>query len=703
MNLFISRSSKKFFFRRFLRKKYAVFNSMCRVVHISSLLAVYSLILNPQKLSAQTDTSFSSKIVELGEVEITGQKGPAILTELPRLVTIISTSETESAPSHSLPDLINYTANIDIRQRGKNGIQSDVSIRGSSFDHNLILLNGINISDPQSGHLSLFLPIESESVKQIEILSGPAARLYGANAFAGAINFITNPGSKNSFTIGTSGGQFDYNTTSANLEISLGKVRQGIYIQNGSSSGYMLNTDYRKHSFFYQGVISNEESMLDFQLGFADRAFGANSFYTPRYPDQFEENKLSFISVSYKSGNTFKIHPRIYWRRNRDRFELFRENENWYRIDDSITISNNITNTQYDTVLWYSGHNHHTSDIFGTQFTLSTKTKLGESTIGWHLRSENILSTNIGYDKGVVIPVRGYDNTFYSKSDNRTNFDTYLEQTFDYSRIYISAGLLLNWNSYLPNKINLFPGIDFRIFVSRLLSFYGSYNYTLGMPTFTDLSYEDPTNEGNNTLQPYSQHSIEGGMRLMSNSTNFTIAGFNNFGKGVIDWVWFSDIQKFKPVNIDSYSGRGIEFTGTHHITKKATLAHFIRSVRLNYTFIDMHKEVPGNISKYFNIRQKFSAMLQHEIVKNLIIAENISFVQREGNYLTYNIAEAEYVIHAFQPYWMMDLRISYTFSSFTLFAEATNLFDKKYIDIGSNFQPGRWISAGFRFNITGF
>lgn len=697
------KDSQRRFFRRFSRKNYAVFNTMHCIVHISSLLTVYTLIVNPGKISAQTDSILALKTMQLEEVEIIGQKGPAILEELPRLVTVISSKETEFASAHSVIDLLGFVANVDLRQRGKDGIQSDVSIRGSSFDHNLILFNGINISDPQSGHLSLFLPIESESVEQIEILSGPAARVHGTNAFSGAINFITDPGTNSSFLLKTSGGQYGYFGTLAKVNLSSSKLHQGIHFQNGSSSGYMQNTDYRKTSFFYQGIISNAKCIIDMQLGIADRAFGANSYYTPRYPDQFEENRLTFISLGYKSGKKLKIHPQIYYRRHRDRFELFREGENWYRIDDSVTISNDLNNTKYDTILWYRGHNHHISDVYGAQLTLNTRTKFGESTLGWHLRHENILSTNIGHDSGEEIPVRGYENTFYTRSDNRTNIDIHVEQTLDIKRVFISGGLLLNWNSYLPDEVNLFPGIDLRLFITRLLSLYGSYNYTLGIPTFTDLSYEDPTNQGNSKLVPYSQNSFEGGIRFMNSSTNIAAAGFYYFGKGVIDWVWFSDESKFKPINIDSYSGKGIEFSGSHHFAGDMVFGKIFRSLHLSYTFIDMNKDVTGNISKYFNIRHKASAIIQHELFKNLVIAENFSFVQREGNYMTFDFNEAVYTNHPFIPYWIMDIRISYTWHSITIYADGTNLFDKKYIDIGSIFQPGRWLSAGFKYNITGF
>jgi vitamin B12 transporter len=693
---------RKYFFRKFTRKKFAVFNSMHRVVHISTLVVLYCMLHASGKLTAQDDTATHVKTINLEEVEIVGQKGPANLEELPRLVTVILSSEIECAPVHSINDLLGYTANVDLRQRGKDGIQSDISIRGGSFDHNLILLNGVNISDPQTGHLSLFLPIESESVKQIEILNGPAARVHGANAFAGAVNFVTWPENENSFSLKTSVGEYGFLSNSATINLSSTKIRNTLNYNNGFSSGYTKNTDYKKNSIFYQGIAVAAGNTFNIQFGYSDRAFGANSYYSPRYPDQYEENQLTFASFGLKTGEDFKIHPQIYWRRLRDRFELFRDGENWYRIEDSMAISNNILNTQYDTITWYHQHNHHINDVYGAQFNINKETSHGVTTVGWHLRSENIISTNIGYNRGIVVPVRGYEGTFYNKTDNRTNMDVHLEQTMDWKSFYIAAGLLLNWNSYLPDEVNLFPGIDVRYFISKALSLYTSYNYTLGIPTFTDLTYEDPTNQGNNNLKPYSQHSSEGGLRFMDRSTNATIACFYNYGEGVIDWIWFSDESKFKPVNVGYYSGKGIEFSGHRNFYENTFLRKIIRSARVSYTFIDMDKEIPGNITKYFNIRQKASAMIRHEPFKNFVVAENFSFTQREGSYMTYNFDEPGYILNPFKAYWLLDVRISYTWRNFIIYAEATNLLDKKYIDIGSIYQPGRWISAGLKYEITG-
>jgi iron complex outermembrane receptor protein len=698
-----SRVQKKIFFQKFTRKKYAVFSSLHKVIHISNLVTVYTLIVFPFRLLAQSDTVSPQKIVDLEEVEVVGQKNAIIQGELSHLLSVTAISEIDQAPSQSVTDLLRYTGNVDIRQRGKLGIQADVSIRGGSFDHSLIMLNGINISDPQTGHLSLNLPIETDAIQQIEILNGPGTRIYGSNAFSGILNFITAPSEINSLTVSSAAGAFGFYSTSATLNLPVAGTKNLLHYNNGFSSGYAKNTDFKKHSVFYQGVLALRNEQFDLQFGYSDRAFGANSFYTPRFPEQFEENQMYFIALGCESGEKIKVQPQIYWRRHLDRFELFREGDNWYRIEDSMTVSNNPDNTQFDTIPWYTRHNHHINDVFGVRLMMTKKMKYGTAILGWHLRSENIISTNIGYDRGIIVPVRRYKDQYYTLSDSRSNFDMNYTQTFGLYPFYLSGGLLINWNSYLPDELHVFPGIESRIYFVKNTYVYGSYNYSQGLPTFTDLTYEDPDNQGNNELKPYSQHSIAGGVRFINDRYDLTFTYFYQTGKDVIDWVWFEDMNKYSPINIDRYTGQGLEFTAVAHIDNIPLLKIFLDDVRLNYTWIDMNKEVPGNVLKYFNIRQKGSAMIQKEFFSSLIFAVDVSYIEREGYYLLYDYTTDEYETHGFQPYWLTDLRISYLWKGFDFYAEATNLFDTRYIDVGSIYQPGRWITGGIKYTITGF
>lgn len=696
------RHREKIVFRRFSRKKFAAFVSMHKVVHIGTLLVGCTLIASPVRSKAQTDSIVVSKIIDLEEVEIVGQKSPVIFEELPRMVSIVSSREISSSPASSIADMLRFAGNADIRQRGKFSIQSDVSIRGGSFDHSLILFNGINISDPQTGHLSLNLPVERQAIERVEILNGPAARVHGTNAFTGALNFVTRPASKNFLRAEVTGGSYGLAGTSVTVNHAKSGFRQMLHVNGMRSDGYMSNTDFSKLGMFYQGVFHVAPGELDFQVGYNNRQFGANGYYTPKYPDQFEENNLIFLSAGFATPGKVRTHTRVYWRRHRDRFELFREDPRWYRLENGMAISNRPAGTAYDTVVWYSGHNHHINDVAGVQFNLSRKTKTGTTTLGWNLRSENIISTNIGYDKGLVVPVRGYEDVNYTLADNRTNFDMHLEQTFTWGPVYLSGGALLNWNTYLPDRLGFFPGIDLSYGIASNLFLTGSYNYTLGLPTFTDLTYEDPNNVGNNELLPYSMQSVEAGLKLLHGTGQSYLTVFYNAGEDVIDWVWFEDDSRYKPVNVPEYQCTGIEFSHMYTFQTEKELPFSPRSIRFNYTYLDMHKEIPGNIAKYSNLRQQFSGMITQHILNGINMSWNISYTEREGNFLSYDFASDTYSENAYTGYWLLDIRINYSFRWISVFAETNNILDSEYMDTGSIPQPGRTFVAGISINLEG-
>src|ERR1035437_662256 len=196
-----------FTFKRWGGKSYSLFNAIKREVRIGVLLAVYTTVAQPEFVFAQTDSTKVSKEYNLDEVEVSAQRTPVAFSQVARIASVISKEEIEAAPVQSIQDLLEYALSVDVRQRGPNGVQADISVRGGSFDQTLILLNGISISDPQTGHHSLNLPVSLQNIQRIEILEVPAARVFGPNAFSVAITIITTPEGPTQLKVDVSAGQ----------------------------------------------------------------------------------------------------------------------------------------------------------------------------------------------------------------------------------------------------------------------------------------------------------------------------------------------------------------------------------------------------------------------------------------------------------------------------------------------------------------
>jgi len=153
-------------------------------------------------LCAQTDSDVAvdtSLLIE--DIVISQNRLSTPLSESARNIQVMHKEEIENLPVTNIPELLQYMGAVDIRRRGVNGVQSDAGIRGSTFNQVLVLVNGVRMSDPQTGHHMMNLPVALEDIERVEVIKGPAARIFGMNAMAGAINIITKQNNKEDFTL----------------------------------------------------------------------------------------------------------------------------------------------------------------------------------------------------------------------------------------------------------------------------------------------------------------------------------------------------------------------------------------------------------------------------------------------------------------------------------------------------------------------
>ena len=131
-------------------------------------------------ISTTAQMNGDSSSIKIDEVIIQANRLQLPVSENSNTVNIITRQQLENNPVHSVAEALQNVAGLDIRQRGVHGIQADVSLRGGTFDQVLILINGVKMADPQTGHHALNIPLNMDNIERIEILKGPAARIYGA-------------------------------------------------------------------------------------------------------------------------------------------------------------------------------------------------------------------------------------------------------------------------------------------------------------------------------------------------------------------------------------------------------------------------------------------------------------------------------------------------------------------------------------------
>lgn len=671
-------------FKKWQSKSYAMFASLGREVKILTLATVYFSVFGCMQTLAQVNSDTIGRIINLNEVQVSARRSPALYSEVGRVITVISKQEISKMSAQSVDELLRYATGIDVRQRGPVGIQSDISVRGGSFNQIVILLNGINITDPQTGHHNLNLPIDLQSIERIEILEGPGARVYGANAFSGAINIITSNLSEKNFSASAMAGQHGLYDVGVNSTLGSKKFKNYFAGDFSSSNGYIENTDFKTLHLFYNGKLHFGGGNLDLQAGYLNKAFGANSFYTPKFPDQFEQIKTTFTSVKSTFGNRIKITPAFYWRRNQDRFELFR--------DESPD--------------WYSGHNYHLTDVFGGTLNFVIPWSLGKSSFGGEIRDESIWSNNIGNDVENTKPVPGEPCAVFDKYYSRVNNSFFLEHVFDISKFSFSVGLLLSNNSSLDESLNFFPGIDASYWINSKVKLFASINKSLRLPSFTELFYSGPQNIGNENLKPEEAVTYEGGGNYSTGFMESKLSVFHRKSSNLIDWGRIGDEKKYVTRNLSDMNSTGVELSSTIRLQKLLKNQTFFRTFEFGYNYVHQDKEsLPGYESVYVldYLKHKLYLGVENSIFSKLTSNISMLYQDRNGTYTEYTFENGSFVEaqKEYGSFVTVDARLQWAAEKYLVYLDINNLLNKHYFDIGNVQQPGIWAKLGVKININ--
>jgi vitamin B12 transporter len=665
-------------FRKWGRKKYSLFSVLGKLLKVSVLSVAYLISVPVVAVSSEPDTTGIRFQFDLDEVEVSASRVPVLYSQVARVLSVIDRAEIERAPAGSVQDLLEYVAGIDIRQRGAEGVQADISIRGGSFDQTLILLNGINITDPQTGHHNLNLPVSLAQIDRIEILEGPAARVYGPNAFSGAINIITRQPGENLVSTQVGAGSFGYLNADLTGSFKTGSMGHMLSGSRTSSDGYISNTDFVSRGLFYSGDLGMDAGKLQIQGGISGKGFGANSFYTPVYPNQYEQVQTMFSSVKFSSVSRLNLTPAVYWRQHTDEFMLFRENP----------------------ASWYRGHNYHRTDVWGANLNSWVLWGAGKSSVGASFRSEHILSNVLGEPLDVPVKINNRDG-FYTHSKTRRYFSLFFEHVVQYNNWFLTAGIMGNHISDHSGGMNFFPGVDISYSIAPAVKLVASANSSLRMPTFTDLYYAGPVNVGNPDLEPEKSLSGEGGIKWATRYLSGHLIYYHRKGTNLIDWVKEPGDEKWSPMNHTRITSAGTEFSVNWYPALQLHKS-LPERIQISYLFNQQDKAESNLLSYYVldNLRHKLVASVTKSFLKKVSMDLKMIYQDRNGGFSRYE--NGSYAVETpYQPFWIADVKTSYKLKDLQTYVSVSNILNKEYYDLGNVMQPGRWIKAGIRYDLN--
>ncbi|KEY19786.1 TonB-dependent receptor plug domain-containing protein [Kaistella antarctica] len=598
------------------------------------------VILSVLLLGLSLQISAQEKESSIPEVTVQGKFLELPIKKVNENITVVSKEEIENSPSKSVEELLAEFTGFDIRRRGGNGVQADISLRGSSFEQVLILVNGVRMNDSQTGHNSMSLPFDLASVEKIEIIKGPAARRFGQNAYAGVVNIITKVSSEEKVIVSASGG--DYKTYSLGLGANFGNEKFSNFIQVGSTSseGYRHNTDYKINNIFYQNQFKINDGQIKFQAGIQEKKFGANGFYSsPTATEQYEETQASIVSLGYEQKfNQFNLNSTIYWRRGQDLYLFNREKPEVYR---NMHIGNNV----------------------GAELNGSYTSTLGTTGLGVEFRKEFLASNNLGHRERFLTQI-------------------FLEHHFSLiqNKLQISPGI--SWANYDSVGDFFYPGLDIGFDFNENHKIYGNVAKVNRIPTFTDLFYVSKTEIGNPDLKPENAISSELGYRFQKNNFLGKVSVFNRTSDNSIDWVKETQDGIWSAENIGKIETNGVEVEFGQRFNS------FVKSYSLGYTYLDSKAKEPQNlISRYVmeNLKHQFVAKLETRFFKNIT------------NQLIYKYNERVTT----GSYQLLDGKLGYDLKDLNLYVLINNITNANYTETFGVPMPKRWFHVGFTLNLS--
>ncbi|RWU10997.1 TonB-dependent receptor plug domain-containing protein [Pedobacter chitinilyticus] len=595
---------------------------------------------------------------KLNEIIISENRLQTPFSKQARNIQLITKEQIAQMPVKSINEVLSFIAGADVRQRGPFGTQADISIDGGSFEQTLILLNGVKISDVQTAHHSMNIPVPLSAIERIEVLKGPAARVYGINALTGAINIVTKASKQSAIDVNLqAGSSFDDKAVGDGKGIYGGAAAQVAINMAGKNSQHLVGfgvTDYNgqrynsstyDHKFFYQGNIDfNENNKLNLMGGYINNAFGASGYYAaPGDKEAFEivETALFAVGSSHQLSKNFNIRPRVSARYNWDDYRYFR---------NDLTRARSL----------------HQTGVWSAELNSTLRSTIGDFGFGVESRSEDINSTNIG-------------------DRERYNHGAYVEyKTEALKNLLLNIGTYVNYNTQYGWQA--FPGLDAAYLFAPKWKLAFNVGSSQRIPSFTDLYLNQrPGNIGNPNLT--SENAWQYELSLQYKSDNFNVQGgyFYRNISDFIDWVRNSSAVPYQPQNFgnNKIQGFNVGIGQSINFNSRSNLSY-----QLSYNYLHA-----GEMSYASNVTSKYVLEnLKHQALGRLIYKYTNWQLTLAGRWIERELKN---------PYLIADVRLLYGKQNWNVYTEVTNLLNKNYIEVAAVPLPKRWFALGANYRFT--
>ncbi|MBE0484125.1 MAG: TonB-dependent receptor [Bacterioplanes sp.] len=555
-------------------------------------------------------------------------------------VEVLERSDIELLPVLNIADALEWVAGIDVRQRG-NGTNVNVSVRGAGHEQTLIMVDGVRMNDPQTGHHNFNLPIVLEDIERIEIVRGPGAGQFGPNGNAGVINLVTrktvDTASGRQVGVKLEAGSYQYRRGLLTLGKTEGEWSHFVSAQQQESDTYIRGADlgYRTQQGNYRLSHQAEQHSTVFGVGYLDKQFGTQGFYGPATAraNEVSIQRHAYVTHDHRVTAQQSIDVAINYRQHDDRF---------YYLSDAPS--------------------EHQTNALQTRLRYRLSDAVA---IGYERNQERIESNRIVGNKHK----RDYNSVFF-----------YGHHDFERAQLAGSVSYL----TYSDSQSYVLPVLGLTLpFADHQLYLNGGKS--VRVPTMNDLYLNQTANKGNPDVKPEQTTSAELGLRLHLLGLQTRLATFTRKTTDAID---FTRSQQDLDNNVAFFTARNIDSIDTHGVEVELDASNLLaqygwQKVSLGYTWLDQEFTNPYPVARYTLSQLVHQVMLglSYEIAPGYIVSSQTKYEDRYNQ----------------DGFVLWDVALIKRHKGWHWGVTANNILDKEYIDNGSIEAPGRT----FRFEIA--
>lgn len=628
-------------------------------------------------LSLLSFFSFSQE-TDLDPVTVTATFNPAKLSQTGRNLVVIKGERFAQLPVHSLDELLRYIPGLELQARGPFGSQSDITLRGGTFQQVLVLVDGVRVNDPNTGHFTSYIPIAPSEIDRIEVLKGASSTLYGSDAVGGVIHVITK-----SFTAKKDlprqtvfgqlkGGEYGTWMADAGWFKSKGKTAFGV-------GGQLIQTDGQKQRGTRGFVESqnltasvnhhiNDQWQVSLRSAFDRRKFAAQNYYTTFLSDTAQEtitsiwNQLQVVRTGAK--NTLRIQA------------------GYKNLQDSFSFNPRTPSNQNKSHLWQA--------LVTNERIIGTKTVItpGIQFVNKRIRSNDRGNHAVSQAAAFLVLNQQFGEQFFFAPAARVEWNERAGWEF------VPQVAL----SYRTSKLQLRTSAGKTIRDADFTERFNNYNKTI---------VASGQRLGNPDLEAERSFSYEGGADyFLTSNLKISSTYFQRFHKKLIDYVATPAAQIPRNVNLAP--------TGTYAFAKniaEVTTTGFETDIQfskqlennsriwatLGLVWLDS-KSSDSVPSFYLSSHAKFLTNLSLQYTqKRFALGVTGIYKNRQPQ-----AAASPLIAKVSSDYLVLNAKAEvFVWRQLSAFVEVDNITNRNYTDLLGSQMPGRWLLGGIKISLT--